>query len=195
MANEVCIFCNGVVVTLREKGANGINNASKERNENIVAVPGQRVHVKCRWRYCHPQEIAHSKKTQAGQSAPLRRSSLVRSAGNSFNFKTDCMYRSIENTKKKRSKEAYRVTTIEVKDNVLKICSERRDGWSEVFKARLLNVHDLPAADAVYHQSCKSNFHTGKQIPRAYNNAETSSKKPRIGRPQNTKKRKRFLPL
>ena len=26
---------------------------------------------------------------------------------------------------------------------------------------------DLPAAEAVYHQSCNANFRTGKQIPKA----------------------------
>ncbi len=31
--------------------------------------------------------------------------------------------------------------------------------------ARINSVHDLPAADAVYHQICSSNFRTGKSIP------------------------------
>ena len=31
--------------------------------------------------------------------------------------------------------------------------------------ARISSVHDLPAADAMYHQICSSNFQTGKSIP------------------------------
>jgi len=31
--------------------------------------------------------------------------------------------------------------------------------------ARISSVHDLPAADAMYHQICSSNFRTGKSIP------------------------------
>ena len=37
--------------------------------------------------------------------------------------------------------------------------------WSEKVMARISSVHDLPAADAMYHQICSSNFHTGKSIP------------------------------
>lgn len=37
--------------------------------------------------------------------------------------------------------------------------------WSEKVMARISSVHDLPAADAMYHQICSSNFRTGKSIP------------------------------
>ena len=37
--------------------------------------------------------------------------------------------------------------------------------WSEKVMARIRSVHDLPAADAVYHQICSTNFRTGKSIP------------------------------
>ena len=36
------------------------------------------------------------------------------------------------------------------KDKILKICSERSDEWSETISAWLMNVNDLPAADAGY---------------------------------------------
>ena len=32
-------------------------------------------------------------------------------------------------------------------------------------QARILHVHDLHAADAVYHKACSVNFRTMKQIP------------------------------
>lgn len=45
--------------------------------------------------------------------------------------------------------------------------------------------HDLPAVDAVYHQSCSVTFRTKKQIPKSYAAVQTCSKK---GRPQDHNK-------
>ena len=45
------------VVTLREKGSEGINRASTWRNDLIQTVPGQKVHQTCRREYCHPSYI------------------------------------------------------------------------------------------------------------------------------------------
>ena len=78
---------------------------------------------------------------------------VARRREHSFSFKTDCFFcgNPVEfGEQKKRLDEAFRVTTIETKDMILRICSERKDEWSEKVRARLLNVHDLPAADAVY---------------------------------------------
>ncbi|KAJ7391185.1 hypothetical protein OS493_019316 [Desmophyllum pertusum] len=49
------------VVTLREKGSEGINQASAERNDQIVTVPGQKVHKDCRRSYCHPRNYVTKK--------------------------------------------------------------------------------------------------------------------------------------
>ena len=40
------------VVTLREKGSEGINRASTERNDLIQTLPGQKVH-----QTCHPSDL------------------------------------------------------------------------------------------------------------------------------------------
>ena len=58
-----------------------------------------------------------------------------------------------------------RVTTLETKHTVLQAYFERKDKWAEVVRARILHVHDLPAADAIYHQACSMNLRTKKQIP------------------------------
>ena len=50
------------------------------------------------------------------------------------------------------------VRTVEFKDTVLKSCSYRVDGWASTVQARVLHVHDLHAADTVYHQVCIVNF-------------------------------------
>ena len=89
----------------------------------------------------------------------------------------------------KRLGEAFSVTTIETKDTILKICSERNDEWSEAIRARLMNVHDLPAADAIYHQTCNVNFRPNRQLPQLYETDELPAAKERkVGRPENEEK-------
>ncbi len=61
-------------------------------------------------------------------------------------------------------------------------------------KARILHVHDLHAADAVYHQTCSVNFRTGKQKPMAHQSASTEdSKRPKPGWPQVDERAVAFL--
>ena len=87
----------------------------------------------------------------------------------------------------------FKVTTIDMKDTIMATCSERRDAWSEVVQARIMNVHDLPAADAMYHQTCSVNFRTGKQIPKMFISDEPAMKKKRVGRPHDEEKTDAFL--
>ncbi|PFX20787.1 hypothetical protein AWC38_SpisGene14755 [Stylophora pistillata] len=57
-----------------------------------------------------------------------------------------------------------------------------------------MNVHDLPTADAIYHQTCNVNFRTNKQLPRVYEADELPvMKKRKIGRPQNEEKNQAFV--
>ena len=199
--DDVCVICNKQcqkdcpdVITIGKKGSEGINLASVKRADNIKTVSGQKVHKECRRLYCLPQDVERAQKEQ-NEQPPARRSSLVRSAEKSFTFKSDCLYcgtRVDFSEDKKRQREAYPVTTIETKDNILKLCAERQDTWAEVVKARVLHVHDLPAADAVYHQSCNVNFRTGRQIPKDYVTEETANKKRKTGRPQNKVKQNAF---
>ena len=79
------------VVTLLEKGSEGINRASRERNDLIQTVPGQRAHLTCRREYCHPSYINRAKKKERESSISSRRS-LDRKNEQSFNFKTDCLF-------------------------------------------------------------------------------------------------------
>ncbi len=44
-------------------------------------------------------------------------------------------------------------------------------------------MHDLPAADAIYHQTCNVNFRTGKQIPSVYATGTQAYKKKKVGCP------------
>ena len=93
---------------------------------------------------------------------------------------------------KKRKYDVLEVKTIGIKETILKICEERSDSWSDVVKARILDVHDLHAADAIYHQTCSVNFRTKKQMSIAQFAAE-DFKKPKLGRPQDDERAKAFL--
>ena len=62
-----------------------------------------------------------------------------------------------------------------MKDVVRKVCQERADDLAEEVRARILQVNDLPAADAIYHQSCSSNFYTKKQIPSTFSFEQPST--------------------
>ena len=88
------------------------------------------------------------------------------------------------NMKEKKSRSVYRVTLLDVQDVVRRVCEERADDWAEEVRARILQVHDLPAADAIYHQSCSSNFRTKKQIPSTFSFEQPSTRKQKIGDPK-----------
>ena len=198
-----CVICKrslngeGDVVTLKEKGSEGINRASTERFDSFTTVPGQQVHQNCRQEYCRPSSVKHAKKSVSEETTSSRRS-FPRKAEQCFSFKTDCFFCGTKvefglNSKRKRLSEAFSVTTIETKDTILKICSERNDEWSEAVSARFMNVHDLPAADAVYHQTCNVNFRTNRQLPQLYETDELpAAKKRKVRRPQDEEKKTGF---
>ena len=72
-------------------------------------------------------------------------------------------------------------------------CQERQDDWADSVQARLLHWHDLPAADALYHQTCSVNFRTGKKIPKMYVTDQTVQKRQKVGRPQDEDRTNAFL--
>ena len=77
----------------------------------------------------------------------------LRSAERQFKYSTHCFYCGEPATcgKKRKSYDVVAVRTVETKDTILAICQERADLWANAVQGRLLHVHDLPAADAVYH--------------------------------------------
>ena len=99
----------------------------------------------------------------------------------------------VDGGEQRKKVDVFKVTTIEMKDTILAICSERRDAWSDTVQARIMHIHDLPPADAMYHQTCIVNFRTGKQIPKVFVTEEPAHKKKRLGRPQDEEKIDAFL--
>ena len=53
------------------------------------------------------------------------------------------------------------VRTLPLQDKLISICQERKDKRSEEICKKLLNIHDLVAAEGRYHKKCKSNFYVG----------------------------------
>ena len=55
------------------------------------------------------------------------------------------------------------------------------------------SMHDLHAADPVYHHWCSNNLRTNKQIPAAYQTEIHPAKKLKLGRPQLQERTDAFL--
>ena len=97
------------------------------------------------------------------------------------------------NQAKRKSPEVISVRTIELKEKILAVCRQRGDSWGATVQARLLPVHDLHAADAVYHHICSNNFQTNKQIPAAYQTETSCARKLKLGRPELQERTDAFL--
>ena len=55
-------------------------------------------------------------------------------------------------------------------------------------------MHDLPAAEAVYHQTCSVNFPTKRKLPKVFEGDEQQAvKKRKVCRPQDEEKREAFF--
>ena len=67
-------------------------------------------------------------------------------------------------TEDKVEANSCKVTTLEFKYTLLKVCDSRLDSWAETVKSRILSVHDLPVANAIYHHQCYRNFKTNESL-------------------------------
>ena len=76
--------------------------------------------------------------------------------------------------RKRKVSDVVPVMTVETRDTILAVCQERGDDWENT---RILQVHDLHAADAVYHRVCSANFRTMKQIPAIHEHEDSSETK------------------
>ncbi|WAR13714.1 hypothetical protein MAR_003819 [Mya arenaria] len=65
----------------------------------------------------------------------------------------------------KRGEQLASTLTVKGSDMILTSCNERGDAWADIVKGIVFHVHDLHAADAVYHQVCSVNIRTKKQMP------------------------------
>lgn len=63
MSKKICIICdltieeNEETCVVKDKGAEGINNCSKQRGLKLVVESGTELHVKCRKRFTDQKDI------------------------------------------------------------------------------------------------------------------------------------------
>ena len=127
------------------------------------------MHVKCRHRHYNKKRIEQSLKRSrdaesddSGAQVSLRLGELM------FNFRENCLFCGHIDTfdnKHQRGHKLIPVRSLDFQETILQQCNRMKNKWLEKVMARIRSVHDLPAADAVYHQICSSNFQTGKSIP------------------------------
>ena len=185
-----CVICKepiwniGEGVVLREKGANGINKASKERGDVINVTAGQSVHKNCRANFTKPQNIAAA----ARETSQARGKRVLRSEAQKFNFKEHCLFcgEGDQYQGKKKDFVLVPVRTFEFQETVSEICNERNDEWARKVSDTIESAIDLHAADALYHQKCSVNFRTRKEIPLVFTSSQEGAapqKKTKRGRP------------
>jgi len=63
-----------------------------------------------------------------------------------------CGTLALSDDQKRRSEEVHSMSPLKIKATISAACEQRHDEWAENVQARLLFVHDMPAADALYHQ-------------------------------------------
>lgn len=135
---ETCVLCNEDIengkakVTIKEKGSQGINKASKKRGEVIHTSPGDVVHQHCLRAYCNPKAInlQLQREQEDIQNNPVLRSSNI------FQFSEQCIFceQSAVLSENKRKNDLYHdvypVRTKDFQRNVEEICKQRGDEWS-----------------------------------------------------------------
>jgi hypothetical protein len=188
-----CIFCGEQLETdtvVVEKGLKTIIETSLRLNDGLSEkLKDQQkitVHKKCRLNYIRPTTVlATIRKSEIPSINLPSTSSLppvaLRSTEEPFDFKSDCFLCG-KNAKidtkspSDRRKPIHLVTTIEIRENILKRCDEREDEWGERVKTRLLSVSDLVAPEARYHKYCYRDFCTSKPTDKLDSKHQTQLK-------------------
>ena len=136
--------------------------------------------------YCNSIKLAQAGRNDL-QEAQRTQSIQLRSTEPGFRFKEACLLcgTAVSFSSRKATGETCRATTKSIMHILLEHCSTRREDWADEVRARLLAVHDLPGADAVYHQKCSTNFRTGKRVPLMFMQNEDGApqKRHKVGRP------------
>ncbi len=83
----------------------------------------------------------------------------LRSSFTPFNWKENCMFCSksvVVDLRHPERTKVGRVSTIPIRSRILECCQERRDEWAAEVENRILSCIDLVAAEAVYHDFCRT---------------------------------------
>lgn len=157
--DESCVICkqkidNGQnVIKILQKGAHGINEASRSRKSDVVASVGTCVHNSCRKSFTDKKNIDILKRKANCEEVPRKSSRLIEGQVSSA---THCLFceKFVDFFSKHKSKSKHvKVRTTKCVE-AIKQCYERHcDERSFKVKGRLAYyLDDLIAADCVYHQ-------------------------------------------
>uniref|UniRef100_UPI00358EB1D5 peptidyl-tRNA hydrolase 2, mitochondrial isoform X1 n=1 Tax=Myxine glutinosa TaxID=7769 RepID=UPI00358EB1D5 len=198
---ETCPLCQRGLdceetVSVREKGAEGINRASAERGVDIRILAGTSVHKSCRVNHINKKDIALTKKDHAESGPSVKRSARI-SLG-PYDSKTHCLFCGTE-VKEEGPKRGHAETasfgyvkTDAFVKTISVHCKTRSDEWALAVQGRIEYFEgDLHAADCVYHKSCNINFRTMRDIPQRFKPTE-SNKRRKMGRPKDSDQNEAF---
>jgi hypothetical protein len=147
--------------------------ASKRRNDGLHEKLQDKdhviVHVACRKSYTREDTIRaavnKAPTTDSESSSPVKAKLRTKEA---LKLKNKCLFcfeeiseLSLEKEKKKplgKRRKVSEVRSIPLRDTILEQAKARNDKWGKAVAKRVINVVDLVAADAKYHQSCFTDF-------------------------------------
>ena len=146
------------------KGVAGINNASKQRGDDLVAVEGDCVHAKCRREYTNSNKIKmylQNKQCDGSPKRPIKK--RLRSDAIAYDPKSVCLFcckgeRITQRNGAKHIEKLLSVRTTGFQEKIVQCSHDRDDAWSRDVSARLEYMQDCIASDVVYHNICSVNF-------------------------------------
>jgi len=152
----------------------GIQKAAKLRNEDLNKdiYVGQLVHIKCRSRFTNPNYVSSVTQSSTPKSHVLR-------SGESFKFMNCCLFCATGDPYdgRRAQHKLVPVRSLEIQKSIISYCDKYNSDWSDAVRGRISSVHDLPAADAQYHNVCSVNFRTGYNIPAIFSSGDRKRKR------------------
>ena len=146
------------------------------------------VHERCRGEYVKMRGLP---KPDGIEENP-RPAKKLRSHTDTFQWATCCLFCCdsvvVDDGHPERYGKIHYAQTMQLRDSILEVCSQRQDSWAVDVRAKLQLISDLPAADAVYHGKCYSLFFAGRKHPSELRNEEG-------GRQDDISKMKSFLDM
>jgi hypothetical protein len=168
-----CIVCcqdNGQKLTVVSLGLKKIRESAVVRNDTeLIAYldsncgKSEYIHETCRINFNRTEKILGHEEMQNQLDMESNRRRTRCSTGG-FDPKTMCILcdNSVDLSQKAKAKRR-KVETHTIVENWIAICKKRNDVWSQEVSSRLeFFNNDLVAADAIYHQLCKTRFSIGR---------------------------------
>ena len=164
--------------TVKDRGIQTIVDYSIAVNDHVLHKYLTKTRLKCSepvkiHRDCQRQAYNRKRKSSdklenaTGSTNKVLRTE-TRGGTTSFDRKSSCLFcesSCISDRKHGNRHNVIEVRTQEIRDSLLRICSEQNhDEWAATVKKHLLACHDLLAAEARYHKSCYDRFR--KKLPR-----------------------------